>query len=148
MLQLSVLIEFCWLLCPDLHFFLVVDKVLFLPNFCYTYVKLYTDFGPALESYPDTALTMRTAFWTFPCYPVEGVILGLKGKFSNWTFRGEACMSDEGQSCLFSNSNSNESRVEFLTIFETSGMNNFNLLCFLFTFLLLSTRVPFLLCIF
>lgn len=47
---------------PRFAFFLVVDKVLFLPDFCYTYVKLYTDFEPALESYPGTALTMRTAF--------------------------------------------------------------------------------------
>lgn len=103
-----------------------------LPNFCYTYIKLYLDFGPPLESYPGTAWTMRTAFWSFPFHPDEGVILDLKWKFGTWTFREEACMSDEGQSCLLKNSNSNESRVEFLTIFET-GMNNLNLLCFLFT---------------
>lgn len=76
---------------------------------------------------------MRTAFWSFPFHPDEGVILGLKGKFGTWTFREEACMSDEGQSCLLKNSDSSESRVEFLTIFET-GINNLNLLCFLFTF--------------
>lgn len=79
---------------------------------------------------------MRAAFWTFPYlppFPVE-VILALKGKFGTWTFREEACVSDEGQICLLDNSNSNKSKIEFLTIFETSGMNNLNLLCFLFTF--------------
>lgn len=105
-----------------------------LPNFCYTYVNLYIDFGPALESYRGTALTMRIAFRFFPCHPDEGVILGLKGKFGTWTFRGEACKSDEGQSCLLNNSKSNKCRFEFVNIFETSGMNNLNLICFLFTF--------------
>lgn len=109
-----------------------------LPNFCYSYVKLYIEFGPALESYPSTALTMRTAFWSFPCHPDE---VGLKGRFGTWTFRGEACVSDEGQSCLLNNGN--KSRVEFLAIFETYGMNNLNLLCFLFTFF---TFVEFLSC--
>lgn len=106
---------------------------------------MYIDFGPALENYPGSALTKKTAFWTVPCHPVERVILGLKGKFGTWTFRGEACKSDEGQSCSLNNHNSNRRRVEFLTIFETSVMNNLNLLCFLFIFLLLSTWVPFLL---
>lgn len=105
--------------------------------------RLWTSTG----EFPGTILTMRTAFWTFPCHPVEAIILGLKGKFGTWTIRVEACMSDEGQNCLLNNSNSNKSKVGFLTIFEISGMGNLNLLCFLFTLLLSSTWVPFLLCL-
>lgn len=130
MLLLSVLIEFCWLLCifTWICIFSVIAKVP-LPNFRYTCVKLHI---------PRHSFDRGNCILNFCMLPYGEGHPGLKGEFGIWAFRGEAYTPVGGLNCLLSSG----SRVAYLTIFETSGMNIFNFLCSRFPFTFFFSHPP------